>query len=75
MYMKCVVTFLSNNRYIKQNFNMKELTINQMLDDIQYAVEKEPDLQMMVKEGLQLILDKFKDAEKWQKSRKKDQKR
>lgn len=75
MYMKCVVTFLSNTRYIKQNFNMKELTINQMLDDIQYAVEKEPDLQMMVKEGLQLILDKFKDAEKWQKSRKKDQKR
>jgi hypothetical protein len=42
----------------------KELTINEMLDELEYQA-KHNDNEMMIKEGLQIILNKLKDSNKW----------
>lgn len=41
-----------------------ELTINQMLDEIEYQVKQNNELSDTVKEGLKIILNKIKDSKK-----------
>jgi hypothetical protein len=44
---------------------MERKSINKMLDDIEDAVSSNPLLEDTVREGLELILSKIKDTEKW----------
>jgi hypothetical protein len=43
----------------------KEDTIDDMISDIRYELRNDLDLEMLIKEGLKLILDKIKDQKKW----------
>ena len=42
-----------------------EETIDNMISDIKYDLRNDLDLEMLIKEGLKLILDKIKDQKKW----------
>lgn len=36
-----------------------------LIDDIKYELKNDPELEMMVREGLGLIIAKIKDQKKW----------
>ena len=45
----------------------KELTINEMLDEIEYSVKQNPDLQDSVSEMLKKIIQLVNFGKKWEK--------
>jgi len=45
----------------------KELTINEMLDEIEYSVKQNPDLTDSIREGLKKIIQLINFSKKWEK--------